>query len=174
MALIWSNINTTKIASSVSSVELSLSGEFSVYQLIVDGITTSVSGADVWLRVSTDGGSTFISGAGAYYWAGRYRYIGASSAGAGNRGSTGGDTKIILAEALSPTDLVSLSYNLNGGPASGQRFNIGGQYTSSGAGYVQQGATSGSYNTVDTITDIQILAASGTLDTGTIKLYGVT
>ena len=173
MALVWSNINTTEIASSVSSVELSLSGGFSVYQLIVDGLTTSVSSANVWLRVSTDGGSTFISGAGAYYWGGTYRYVAVSSSGASNRGVSGGDTKIILAEALSPTDLVSLSYNLNGGPASDQRFNIGGQYTNSGADYVQKGATSGSYDTAATITDIQILPSSGNFDTGTIRLYGV-
>jgi len=71
MALVWSNINTTEITSSVSSVDLSLSGGFSVYQLVADGLTTSASGADVWLRVSTDSGSTFVSGAGDYYWGGR-------------------------------------------------------------------------------------------------------
>jgi len=173
MALILSHINTTEISSSVSSVDLSLTGDFSVYQLIADGLTTSASGADIWLRVSTDGGSTFISGAGDYYWGGRYRYIAVSSSGASNRGVTGGDTKIILAEAISPIDTISLSYYLHGAKPSGQRFNIGGRYTGTAADYVQEATHSGSYDTAATITDIQILTSTGTLDTGTIRLYGV-
>tara|TARA_R110000796_G_scaffold237480_1_gene357488 strand:- start:300 stop:824 length:525 start_codon:yes stop_codon:yes gene_type:complete len=173
MALVWSHINTTEITSSVSSVDLSLSGGFSVYQLVADGLTTSASGANVWLRVSTDGGSTFVSGAGAYYWGGRYRFVAVSSSGASNRGVSGGDTKIILAEAISPTDTISLSYYLHGAKTSSQRFNVGGRYTGTAADYLQQATYSGSYDTAATITDIQILPSSETFDTGTIRLYGV-
>jgi len=173
MPLVLSHVSTTDITSSTSSVDYALTGNFSVYQLIGDGITSSAAGTNIHLRVSTDNGSTFISTSGAYYWSGRYRSVDASGASGSNRGLIGGDTQIVLAEPHSSQDLVSFDYSLHNVQSSSQRFHTHGLYTASKADYITQGNYSGMYDTQATITNIRILPSSGTLETGKIRLYGV-
>lgn len=173
MALVLSHIATTEITSSTSSVDYSLTGDFNVYQLIADGVTTNTTGPDLWLRVSTDNGSTFVSTAGAYYWGGRYRTVGESSASAGNRGITGGAAQIVIAEVVGGSTLLSFDYSLHNVKSSSQRFHTHGLFTTSAADYIVQGGNSGMYDTDATITDIRILPDTGTFESGTIRLYGV-
>ena len=172
MALVLSHIATTEITSSTSSVDYSLTGDFNVYQLIGDGITTS-AGNDLWLRVSTDGGSTFISTASAYFWGGRYRTVAETQATGSNRGQIGGDTKIVIAEGVLSSTLLSFDYSFHNVKSSSQRFHTHGLFTTSKANYVVQGNFSGTYDTDATITDVRILPNSGTFESGTIRLYGV-
>jgi len=173
MPLVLSHVSTTDITSSTSSVDYALTGNFSVYQLIGDGITSSAAGTNIHLRVSTDNGSTFISTSGAYYWGGRYRAVYTDGAAGSNRGVIGGDAQIVLAEAPSSQDLVSFDYSLHNVQSSSQRFHTHGLYTASKADYITQGNSSGMYDTQATITNIRILPSSGTLETGKIRLYGV-
>ena len=107
--------------------------------------------------ISTDNGSTFVSTAGAYYWGGRYRTVGASSASAGNRGIAGGAAQIVIAEVVGGSTLLSFDYSLHNVKSSSQRFHTHGLFTTSAADYIVQGGNSGMYDTDATITDIRIL-----------------
>ena len=167
-------ISTTTISSSVSSVDISLSGSYTTYHLVGESITWS-TGTRVNLRVSTDNGSTFKSGSTDYNWAGRARYAGNNGGGSFNIGALNQDDEIELAAAYSTaTDSIGFSAILYAHDSSSLRFMLNGVSASSGTNIVAQRIVAGSYNATTAVTDIQLLPESGTFDTGVIKLYGLT
>ena len=166
-------VSTTTISSSVSSVDISLSGSYTTYCLVGESITWS-TGTRVNLRVSTDSGSTFKSGSTDYNWAGRYRYAGNGGAGAANLGALNQDDVIELAGAYgTATDSIGFSASLYAHDSSSLRFALNAVSASSGTNNVAERTVAGSYNAITAVTDIRLLPESGTFNSGVIKLYGL-
>ena len=166
-------VSTTTISSSVSSVDISLSGSYTTYHLVGESITWS-TGTRVNLRVSTDSGSTFKSGSTDYNWAGRTRYAGNGGGGAANIGALNQDDVLELATAYSSAiDSIGFSAILYAHDSSTLRFMLNGVSASSGTNIVAQRTVAGSYNATTAVTDIRLLPESGTFNSGVIKLYGL-
>jgi hypothetical protein len=173
MALVLSHVSTTDITSSTSSVNLSLPSDFSIFQLLGEDITGSGT-LTFYLRVSTDGGSTFKSGSTDYNTAGRYRYVASNGSGSVNIGVIGGSNHIeILKNSGSVSDGFNFNYHLYGANNSALRFCMNGAYTAVDSVKLLDTSLSGSYDATTVVTDIQISMASGTIESGKIRLYGV-
>ena len=173
MPLVLSHVSTTDITSSTSSVNLSLPSDFSIFQLLGEDITGSGT-LTFYLRVSTDGGSTFQSGSTDYNMAGRYRYVDSTGAAATNIGTIGGANHIEIGRNYgSVSDGFDFNYHLYGANSSALRMAMNGLYTWVDSGKVLHTNLSGSYDATTVVTDIQISMASGTIESGKIRLYGV-
>jgi len=173
MPLVLSHVSTTDITSSTSSVNLSLPSDFSIFQLLGEDITGSGT-LTFYLRVSTDGGSTFKSGSTDYNMAGRYRYVASNGSGSLNLGVIGGANHIeMLRNYGSISDGFDFNYHLYGANSSALRFCMNGSYTAVDSAKLLHTDLSGSYDATTVVTDIQISMASGTIESGKIRLYGV-
>lgn len=173
MSLVLSHIATTDITSSASTVAFSLPSDFSIFHLLGEDITGSGT-LTFYMRVSTDNGSTFKSGSTDYCWAGRNRYAGNGGAGSGNIGALNEDSHIqFMQNHGSTNDGYAFNYYLYGANNSSLRFMVHGSYTGVETDIVADGRVSGSYNATTAVTDIQLSMASGTIESGKIRLYGV-
>ena len=173
MSFVLSHIATTDITSSASTVTFSLPSDFSIFQLLGEDITGSGT-LTFYMRVSTDNASTFKSGSTDYNWAGRTRYAGNSGGGSSNIGALNGDSHIQFMQNHGSTqDGYAFNYYLYGANNSSLRFMVHGSYTGVDTNLVSDSRISGSYNATTAVTDIQLSMASGTIESGKIRLYGV-
>jgi hypothetical protein len=65
--------------SAVSAVDIDLPGGYSSYKLLLHSLSTTATSANINLRLSADGGSSFYSAAGDYEYSTTYRYEASTS-----------------------------------------------------------------------------------------------
>ena len=163
---------STASASTSATVEFNsnIDGTYDEYQIIITGLTVSSSGTVLQTRFSSDGGTSYDSGASDY----AYQYTRLDT---GNTLNTG-DSSIEICTGIG-TD-VGTSCNaviyLNNPSGSGytslsQRYNH--QDSSGGAGVYRHGSGGGSRRAATVIDAIEFSATTGNIVTGEFRLYGV-
>lgn len=167
---------STQTASNSASIDFTsdITSTYKRYWIRFDNVAIQTDGEDLGLRVSTDGGSSFVSSAGAYRYSLNWRNEGSASGGAGTNteirlsdsatGIGNAATESISGDLFVEDPANTASYCLiygssaftttNGQPSHGQFF-----------GYYQ---TAGS-----AINALRFLMSSGNIVSGTFKLYGV-
>lgn len=166
----------TQTASSASSVDFTtgINASFDRYVIEVTDVVPANDIVELWLRVSTDGGSSWKSGASDY----AYHNNIFDSGGTNNKDSSSGDSKIILSGNISHgsaageggTNTVKFSNPANGSLQ--QLF----QWDSSfvvNDGDIASVRGAGAYSTAEAINGIRFLFGSGNIESGTFSLYGV-
>lgn len=166
-------LNTTTIAGTPSTVDFTslMTTGYSMYRFVLMDVRPSAN-AVLWLRVSADNGSTWISSAGAYKWC----YLSYRSTSGYSANGSGGDTKIstdftiqtgsgrgMFGEIVvtgSSTGVNGINFQLSGNSNTDQFLTLQG----SGA-YVSSHANQ-SFNA------LQLLLSTSTFAAGIIKVYG--
>lgn len=158
----------TQTASTSSTIDFTtISSSYRIMKIIITNI--HMGGGGLVMRVSTDGGSTYISSG--YAWVSQlYRSDGATDFGRSNSDSfmnmnrTSGSAPQILQTELN-------LYNINSGT---NYFAVQGNlstYDGSGTGFT---LFTGSYITATAVNAVRFLSSSGsTIDLGTFALYGI-
>jgi hypothetical protein len=147
-----------------------ISSTFDEYQIEFINIVPSTDGALLWMRVSTNGGSSYDSGANYSfrYW----RFAGGSVAAAGS-----GDTKIVLTEAIDDNALWGVvgSLKLYNPLSTSIRTIVNGQlaFQQTLAGGLEQSLPFGVYDSTTAVDAFQFLMHTGTITSGTIRVYGL-
>lgn len=160
-------------ASSSASLDFTtaISSSYDEYIFELLNIIPATSNTDLYLRVSTDGGSTYVSGTS--YSSITFAH---DNSGSAITGSTSAAQMAMRGNA-------EISNNANWGinatlrlysPASAiyKRINGGFNYLNS-AGNMASGDFSGSYNASTAVNAIRFLFSSGNIASGTIRCYGV-
>lgn len=174
---LWVALSTVTI-SNQATVELDLTGSYRFYALQIRNLIPITDATELLLRLSTDGGSTFLSGASDYAWS--------------LRGNTQTSAYGLFDAA---DDSISITADIGSGQAllgTGTGESLGGwvyiynsqqdakvtQFTSDIAlredsalfGHIGRG---GLIANIDIIDAVQLRASSGNLSTGTVALYGM-
>ena len=159
----------TKTASASAQLEFtSISATYTDYLFLVDGILAATAAADLWMRHSTDGGSTFITGS-AYVYV--FNAVGHGAPSTLSGVGSGGDAKIIVATSLNAASPVACRLTLftdNGGLVQATWHNT---YVNN-SGQVLNGWGGGSRATTG-LNAIRFLMSSGNITSGTIRMYGM-
>jgi hypothetical protein len=156
-------------ASADSAIDISLTGGYSAYRLMIRDLIPSSSGRDLLIRTSTDSGSTFDSGSANYYYT--YFYQASSSSGAGNTG-----TSILMVKSIKDSTALDALYGWidifpsDGTHGSYFRGSFGYEFLSS---YPASSMGTGSRRDATAITDIRLFMSIGNIDSGEFHLYGV-
>lgn len=151
-----------------------ITSTYDEYEVELIQIVPATNSVNILLRVSTNGGSSYDSGSN-YSWAG-FRSSAIGSASAGSSGTTS-----IGLDASGTQSNSSTTGGLNGSfrifnPLGGSMYtrftgNIG---INDGTGNPDVTIIlSGSYKSTTAVNAFQILASSGNLTSGTIRLYGI-
>jgi hypothetical protein len=159
-------------ASNDASIEFTLdNSKYSSYQVVLDSLLPSTDSAELFMRFSSDGGSTFDSGAGNYQYASRW--VAANDV----TGSTSNDSAI----AINLTNTIGTSAGETGAngkldlTTSGEgRPSVRWQLsrTSGSSLFVYQNGGAERTATVE-VDAVQFLFSSGNIASGKIHLYGL-
>lgn len=159
-------------ASASSSIDFtsSIDSTYDTYIFIVNNIELSIDGAQLQIRTSTDGGSTFDSGAG-YEYAGH----GIDSAGNGINTLSQNDIAIVIVPDVGSAagEYVSAVVYLHT-PSSAQYTYLQWGFTViRSGGTIHTGNGAGARKASEDVDALRFLASVGNLDSGTIRMYGV-
>jgi hypothetical protein len=164
----------TQTASSSASLSFtsSISSTYDNYLVEFINVLPATDGATLFLRMSTDGGSTYVSTSSYSYLA--YRFD-SGSAGAG--GSTSA-TAIVFAEtngigSSSAFGLVGSATMFNPGSSSLHKPVSGEVYFRSAAGTRIKHTMAGAFESNTAVNAFQFLMSSGNIASGTIRVYGL-
>jgi hypothetical protein len=172
----WTAIETVTI-SDVATVEMDLSGAFKMYRLHLDNIVPATDDRELWMRWSTDGGSTFLEGATDY----SLNMFGVSEQSTISNGDVD-SPKILLTKFTFPTLLGNGTAESFNGIVNIHNPN---QTTKAICMSSQMGCLDSAsfiaglnnrgelHNNIDEIDAVQILVESGNLTSGRITLYGL-
>ena len=161
----------SQTASASASLDFAscFSSTYDEYKITVSNIVTSGDAVAIYVRVSTDGGSSYIS-TGSY----TYRLLYWNTTSAISSATTG--TGILFGEGWSTSAKMHWNGEINVyAPLAATGYK---GWTSTGS-FGQTGITgsaysgAGWYNAETAITDFQIIPASGTLTSGTVRCYGL-
>lgn len=149
-------------------VDFVLTAGYTTYIVELNNIVTS-SELDLWIRTSSNGGSTFDAGT-SYYFLMMYH----SSLAAAPSGSSGVSQPEIKLSQLSPAES-SCTITICDPQASKKTFIHWGlsSYKTGGGNAINSVYGSGFRNSAGVVNAIRILPSGGTLTSGTIKVYGV-
>lgn len=159
--------------SSVSFTGFS-SGSYDAYRFVFQNVIPASDGVELWLRFSTNGGSTYATGTDTYRWA--LKYVEAASPLSESGAGSDGDVKIIMGQSVGSGSNeygVSGTLDIFGPHLTGRTacfWNI--WYADNGnAGRWLSGAAE---RTAAEDTDaVRFLYSSGNLESGTITMYGL-
>ena len=154
-------VKTQTVGSGVASVTVTdaFSSEWDNYIISGNGIEFNTANDSISLQMRT-GGTTATTNY--YFVLGYWTYAGAANLAASNNGSSWNN----IARALGAAQKTSFSINVNG-PFLTQRTTVG----SFVSGTDLTGSASGYHNSATSYTDF-VLAVSGTMTGGTIRVYG--
>jgi hypothetical protein len=168
----------SKTASSSATLDFTsdITSTYDIYQLEIVDLVPATNGVDINLVVSVNNGSTYDTTSGHYQWA-SWRWIFNAAASAGSAS----DTKITLgsgtAELQNNAALAGLGgtykiFNPLNGSASTRIVGSAGfiNATPEDVGVSQ----AGNYNQAAAVNAFRILASSGNLASGVVRLYGLT
>jgi hypothetical protein len=182
-------LSTTTISSSVSSVDISLTGSHDIYMVEISDLKSSLTSSSTGIlrmRVSDDGGATFESTNTQYITAGRQVYSGDNSGtGAGGAGffrttESGFEGSYIplsyigaVSPSTSPFEVYSGRFFIYAAKNTSTKFNVVGDIGSNGSDVVANVRFTGMFQENQEITTIRVYPESGTLDSGKIRLFSV-
>lgn len=135
------------------------------YEMIVESLIPSVNGADLYARLSTDGGATFLSTA-------TYGYQITIGVNVGTWGTSGTATEILVSDDISSTNGVRGRMTFVSGSGSygacltSQLLRVG-----SAASFAQDSCVGS--NSASAVNGLRLFPSSGTLTSGVIRIYGV-
>jgi hypothetical protein len=170
----WTLISTTTASNQATAVITSgLSSTYKQMKIVITGLQLVDGGGQaLWLRCSSDGGSTYDSGNNYSY---NNQYFGSDSSNDWNRSSADSHILVVFPTPISAnaTDSGSVELDL---------FNVGqatlyttflGDATANKAAVNYTQRISGSYNQAVTVNALQFLGANGNIFTGNFYLYGL-
>jgi hypothetical protein len=139
------------------------------YIIRLENILVATDTADLWLRVSGDGGATYLSGS----YSHNRRGI---AAGSGADAGSNSDAKILLAGSLSNVAGETLSgvieFYAGGAVAYDNKCNWNVDYVGSSADFTHANG-GGAHNAAITLGGIRIMASSGNITSGTMRVWGI-
>jgi hypothetical protein len=171
-AAVGVGVIVSSTASNDASIEFTLDNStYSSYQVVLDSLLPATDGAELFMRFSSDGGSTFDSGTGNYRYASRWVAT----------NGTVGSTLDASATAINLTNTIGTSAGETGANgkldliSSGEgrpsvRWQLSRTSSSSLLVYQNGGAERTATVEVDAI---QFLMSTGNIASGKIYLYGV-
>ena len=163
-----------KIASNSTSLDFTrcIRNSYDQYQITIVNLLPSTAGDPIWFRVSTDGGSTYISSA-SYYWSGyaiTWNTTGVNGSTAANAISLVGNQR-----AAAGAFAVNGTYFLNA-PQSGNNYTAfyGHGFSqrsdnNSVDGYVVHGG----YNSTTSVNAFRVMGQNGNIASGIVRCYGL-
>lgn len=167
----WTFISTTT-ASASATVDIALSG-YSAYWLKITNFLCSSDAQTAQIRISTDNGSTYKSGASDY----RYLVMGGVNAANVAQGSDAADHGRMswTTESSSTANETTNGFLLINTPPVASYTGWSGQFGCPRATSSQSAQFSvwGSYLATTAITNIRFLMSVGNISTGTFNLYGI-
>jgi hypothetical protein len=148
--------------------------DFDEYLLEFVGLQPATNAVGIQVRMSTNGGSSYASGAADYRWS----FMAYGSGGPGNTASTGASSISVIGFAnisnnvLNPTSgylrifnpLSTAAYKMIGGHAT---------YWDSTPTLVT-GEVVGAYQSTTAVNALQVFMSSGNITAGTVRVYGIT
>jgi len=166
---------TTTTASAASQVAFTdLSSTYVKYIIELTNVSSSVNNTNLYIRTSTNNGSSYDSGASNYVWI-------SSLADQGTSGTFSGQVSTVATEirvGVSISNVVNdgginIQFNLiNPSAATRTVMYWDGGYVNAGPNYVRVLGTGVRNSTAGVVNAVQLLPGSGTF-TGIFKLYGV-
>jgi hypothetical protein len=164
----------TEIASASSAITFTWAKTFRKVEVVLSNIIPATNGAQLWLRTSSDGGSTYDSGAGNY----EYIFTVLSTAAGGT--TSAADTEIILTGTGATSGMGSntdenLSMNVNiMNPSEAKNTNVQtwGGYKRADAGRFNIMVWAQRLSAAD-VDGVQFLMDSGNIASGEFKAYGM-
>jgi len=174
-SLIWNQIQTQTITSATATVEFTsgINTTYKLYAFSLQDLNMSTGNAEYFIRVSDDGGATFKASAGDYQFV--HTSQGANNANLSLQRSTAAAQMQFANDMgeLADEGLSGVIYMHSPASTSGATYfthNIAGRDT---AGVFKSLVGGGSFHSVSAIDAVQFLLSSGTIDKGTITLYGI-
>lgn len=154
------------LATPSSLVTLTSISGWTVWEIELNAVTTSVAGANIWLQFSTDNGSTWV--------ATNYDYLHSSAFGStASVGTTTAATAILVTGAVAASTPAQARIRLSGGGTATKKFamiDYGVDHHTNG---LQRGQVYGFWTGATTaVNAVSLFATSGTLGGGTVCLYG--
>jgi hypothetical protein len=164
-----------KVASASATIDFTamIGTAFNGYRVSITNLIPATDTADLWMRVSEDGGSSYKAGASDYRW------CRSTLTDAGTRSEAGdtADAQIVLATNLGTgtgeTLCGSVDFFAPGGAAKNKL--VRGQLACLDAAPVAKDVTAtGAYvGTVNAVNAIRFLMSTGNITSGTFALYGI-
>jgi hypothetical protein len=162
---------SSQTASSSSSIDFTgLSTSYRDFILEISNLVPATDTADLYMRTSTDNGSTYDSGASAYQWSRMSVSSGGTTSGAGSTG----DSKIVLATNTgnSTRECVSGTITIHN-PQGTTGTHITWENTIYSATPTFFTTRGGAFRDASADVDaIRIIMSSGNISSGTFTLYG--
>jgi hypothetical protein len=162
-------------ASGVASMDFSFSAawtnsDFAAYMIVFSHVAPATDNVDLWVRTSTDGGTTYDAGAGNYRWT-HLRQSETANAQAGSAS----DTKIVLEVNMGNAANENISgwikiYRPVMAGFGTITFQVAGTDT---AGSCRHSAGSGKRVTAADVDALRIMFSSGNIASGEFRLYGL-
>ena len=162
----------TKIAAADATIDFTtgIDATYDSYVIEVIDLITATDGASLLLRTSTDAGATFDNGASDYKYVGQRQEAGVGSVDY----SSSGDTKLLIADALSNTKTFNAVLKLyNPSAAHTTVLDWCSTYLRGSTGNIRYTFGSGSREAAADVDALSFLAASGNITSGIFKLYGI-
>lgn len=172
----WTMISTATASSSATVDFTGLSSSYSLYAIVFDEVVNATEAVTMYIRTSTNNGSSYDSGASDYL----YCYHGLSNTTYASGGSTG-STFIQMGHNAAGYALDNPTARAAGiiyiaRPSSAATCSIYGtlmhRYDTSGAG-VARWDFAGVRNTAADVDAVRILMSSGNITSGNFKLFGI-
>lgn len=141
------------------------------YMFKLTGIIPATAGSDLWLRISTDGGATYL--------AANYAHCrnSLSSAGTNTPAGNAADAKILVAANLFNGTNLPLDGTINfAGPSNAaifQNFSYSSGYIDNGAANVFLVTGNGCHTGAAALNAVRFLMSAGNITSGSIALYGL-
>lgn len=166
----------THSASNSASLDFTtvLSSAHDAYQIILKDIVTATDSTSLGLRFSTNGGSTYDSGAN-YDWVTNVVFLAGGSTPTQSLQGTHNDTLIQLAASQSNAAAGGLSgsFILTGVNSTSDNKRLSGTYANKGSAAgaaTETGQVGGSYNSTTAVNALRIIAGSGNITSGTVTV----
>ena len=162
-------------ASASSQIDFALDGfpGFRSFDFVLDYIKPTTDAVDLWMRVSTDGGTTFDAGVSDYDWIGHIQFAGGIVS---DNDTADSEIHLNLSDTLGngAAEHFSTTVRLYNATGTGQRPSFSWEYVSNTSfPRIGAGQAVGTRLTNQDTTDVRFLVSSGTIASGTICLYGI-
>lgn len=161
----------TAAASATLDFTTAITGTYDEYLIEFVNVIPATNAVSLWMRMSTNGGSTYDAGA-------NYSFLaaGTNRFGVASTGVDSGGNQILLAKSAvdnGATAGVNGSLRLFSPGSTALHKNITGQLNIITAGIIESQQTSGWYRITTAVNAFRFLFSAGNITSGTIRVYGV-